>query len=55
MADDIRRLKHTAKEIDETIDMILETYTRDEINAKFAEIEEKIAVLEKEVQEWTKS
>lgn len=34
---------------------VLNGMTDEQINAKFAEIEEKIAVLEKEVQEWTKS
>lgn len=48
MADDVRRLRHTAEEIDEVIDMLLEVYTREEIDAKFAEIEERISLLEKE-------
>lgn len=46
MADDIRRLRHTAEEIDEAIDMFLETYTRKEIDAKLAEIMQKLTALE---------
>lgn len=46
MADDIRKLRYTAEEIDEAVDMLLETYTRDEINAEFDEITEKIAEIE---------
>lgn len=57
MADDIRRLRHTAKDIDDTIDMLLEVYTREEIDTKLAEISEKIASVEKrltalEAEEW---
>ena len=50
IADDIKYLKHTVKDIDEAIDMILEVYTREEINAKFAEIEARISALEQEEQ-----
>lgn len=46
MADDIRKLRYAAEEIDEAVDMLLETYTRDEINAEFDEITEKIAEIE---------
>ena len=53
MADDVRRLRHTAKDIDKAIDMLLEVYTREEIEAKFAEIEERISELEKEEWKWT--
>ncbi|MDE5558974.1 MAG: hypothetical protein K2J32_15015 [Ruminococcus sp.] len=50
MADDIKYLRHTVEDIDEAIDMILEVYTREEINAKFAEIEARISALEQEEQ-----
>ena len=50
IADDIKYLKHTVEDIDEAIDMILEVYTREEINAKFAEIEARISALEQEEQ-----
>lgn len=60
MADDIRRLRHKATDIDEAIDILLEVYTREEINAKFAELSEKISsveerltALEKEDWKWT--
>lgn len=46
MADDIRRLRHTAEELDEAVDMLLETYTRKEIDDKFAEIMQKLTALE---------
>lgn len=46
MADDIRRLRHTAEELDEAVDMLLETYTRKEIDDKFAEIMQKITAFE---------
>ncbi len=46
MADDIRWLRHTAKELDEAVDMLLETYTRDEINTRFSEIITKITEIE---------
>ncbi len=46
MADDIRKLRHTAEEIDEAVDMLLETYTRNEINAEFSEITAKITEIE---------
>ena len=46
MADDIRKLRHTAEELDEAVDMLLETYTRDEINAEFSEITAKITEIE---------
>ncbi len=46
MADDIRRLRHTSEDIDNAIDMLLEVYTREEINTKFTEISEKIASIE---------
>ncbi len=46
MADDIRRLKHTAEELDKAVDMLLETFTRDEINTKFSEIKTKITKIE---------
>ena len=36
MADEIRKLKHTAAELDEAIEMLLEVYTRDEINGFLA-------------------
>ncbi len=57
MADDIRRLRHTAKDIDNAIDMLLEVYTREEITTKFTEISEKIAAVEErltalETEEW---
>lgn len=45
MADDIKRLRHTAEEIDEAIDMLLETYTRKEIDTKFAEITGEITAI----------
>ena len=37
MADEIRKLKHTAAELDEAIEMLLEVYTRDEINGFLAD------------------
>lgn len=46
MADDIRRLRHTAEELDDAVDMLLETYTRKEIDDKFAEIMQKLTALE---------
>lgn len=46
MADDIRRLRHKAAEIDEAIDTLLEVYTREEIDEKFTEIFTKIAGIE---------
>ena len=48
MADDIKYLRHTVEDIDIAINMILEMYTREEINAKLATIEERISKLEKE-------
>ncbi len=36
MADEIRKLKHTAAELDEAVDMLLEVYTREEINTLLA-------------------
>ncbi|MDE6672844.1 MAG: hypothetical protein K2K16_11725 [Ruminococcus sp.] len=48
MADDIKYLRHTVKDIDDAIDMILEMYTREEIDAKLATIEERISKLETE-------
>ena len=48
MADDIKYLIHTAEDIDTAIDMISEIYTREEIDAKLAIIEEKISKLEPE-------
>lgn len=45
MADDIRRLKHTAAEIDEAIDMLLEVYTREEIDEKISGITEEITAI----------
>lgn len=61
MADDIRRLRHKAEEIDDTIDMLMEVYTREEIESRFtgimqkiSEIEEKITALEKEEWQWKK-
>lgn len=36
MADKIRRLTHTAAELDEAVDMLLEVYTREEINTLLA-------------------
>lgn len=53
MADDIKRLKHTAEDIDLAIDILFEVYTREETEAKFAEISEKISELEKEEWKWT--
>lgn len=54
MADDIRRLTHTANEIDDAIDILLEVYTREEINQKFSEIEEKITAMSMEEWQWKK-
>ena len=51
MADDIKDLKHIIEYIDEAIYMVLEVYTREEIDAKFAEIEARISALEQEEQE----
>lgn len=57
MADDIRRLRHTAEDIDKAIEMLLEVYTREEIDEKFAEITTKITEIETrltalEAEEW---
>ena len=46
MADDIRRLRHKAAEIDDAIDTLLEVYTREEIDEKFTEIFAKIDGIE---------
>lgn len=54
MSDDIRRLTHTAHEIDTAIDMLLEVYTREEINQKFSEIEEKMTAMSMEEWQWKK-
>lgn len=54
MADDIRRLIHTANEIDDAINILLEVYTREEINQKFSEIEEKITAMSMEEWQWKK-
>ena len=48
MADDIKYLRHTVEDINDAIDMILEMYTREEIDAKLATIEERISKLETE-------
>ena len=48
MADDIKYLRHTVEDIDISIDTILEMYTREEIDAKLATIEERISKLETE-------
>ncbi|MDE6500810.1 MAG: hypothetical protein K2L10_01820 [Ruminococcus sp.] len=45
----------TKENLSEAFRRALNDMTDEQINARFAEIEEKIAVLEKEIQEWTKS
>lgn len=45
MADDIKRLRHNAKEIDDAIDTLLEVYIREEIDEKFSGITEEITAI----------
>lgn len=51
MADDVRRLRHTAEEIDEAIDMLLEVYTRGEVDDRLIKIKERLTALESK-EEW---
>lgn len=46
MADKIRKSKYTVAEIDAAVDMLLEGYTRDEIDARLSEIEARLDALE---------
>ena len=45
MADDIKRLRHNAKEIDDAIDTLLEVYISEEIDEKFSGITEEITAI----------